>query len=280
LGALQLVEILLSKVPTEYAPAFRREGVFHEVEGLASRTFVTKPKEDVKNDESTPEPMATPPPPVAAFATSTPGYKKLASLALEPEDAITLRARVIRLRHLSGDEKAEHGVYRILHQLVQQFSDKAGSEKSLSDALKELASLFSSPRSSLSSFELLQSGLVDSLLALATDEDRSGMSPVILVSYQITQFLTDLVSVQRRQDIFLEAFSRKAKPMHIQAPFSVFVKKLQESLTRMEPYEVVTIAQGVDGVLNPGASCGPADTRKKIPGEVHRRCSLVNLGSG
>ena len=41
--------------------------------------------------------------------------------------------------------------------------------------------------------------------------------------------------------------------MHIQTPFSVFVKKLQESLTRMEPYEVVTIAQGVDGSLDPGA---------------------------
>jgi E3 ubiquitin-protein ligase TRIP12 len=145
------------------------------VEALASRTLVTKSKEDAKNDESTPEPTATPPPASAAFATSTPGYKKLASLALEPEDAITLRARVIRLRHLSKDEKAEHGLYNTLHQLVQRLSDKDGSEKSLSEALKELAALFSSPHSSLSSFELLQSGLVDSLLAFTTDEDRSGM---------------------------------------------------------------------------------------------------------
>jgi E3 ubiquitin-protein ligase TRIP12 len=183
LGALQLVEILLSKVPTEYAPAFRREGVFHEVEALASRTLAMKPKEDAKNEESTPEPMATPPPAAAAFATSTPGYKKLASLALEPEDAITLRARVIRLRHLSNDEKSEQGLYNTLHQLVQRLSDKDGSEKLLTDALNELASLFSSPHSSLSSFELLQSGLVDSLLAFATDEDRSGMSLMILLSH-------------------------------------------------------------------------------------------------
>lgn len=178
LGALQLVEILLTKVPAEYAPAFRREGVFHEVEALAGRNLVVvKSKEDAKNDESTPEPTATPPPAAAAFATSTPGYKKLASLALEPEDAITLRARVIRLRHLSADEKTEHGLYNTLQQLVQRLSDKDGPEKSLSDPLKELASLFSSPHSSLSSFELLQSGLVDSLLAFATDEDRSGVSP-------------------------------------------------------------------------------------------------------
>lgn len=151
--------------------------MFHEVEALANRTLVTKSKEEVKNDESTPEPIATPPPMSAAFASITPGYKKLASLALEPEDAITLRARVIRLRHLSSDEKAEHGLYNTLHQLVQQLSDKDGSEKSLFEALKELAALFSSPHSSLSSFELLQSGLVDSLLAFATDEDRSGTSP-------------------------------------------------------------------------------------------------------
>lgn len=58
------------------------------------------------------------------------------------------------------------------------------------------------------------------------------------------------MSVQRRQGMLLEAFSRKSKPIHTQSPFSVFVKKLQESLTRMEPYEVVTIAQGVDGSSN------------------------------
>jgi len=256
--------------------------VFHEVEALASRTLVMKSKEDTKNDESTPEPTATPPPMSAAFATSTPGYKKLASLALEPEDAITLRARVIRLRHISNDEKVEHGLYNTLHQHVQRLSDKDGSEKSSSEALRELAALFSSPHSSLSSFELLQSGLVDSLLSFATDEDRSGVSPRrSLLTTGDTEFFIDPVNAQRRQDMFLEAFSRKAKPMHIQTPFSVFVKKLQESLTRMEPYEVVTIAQGVDGVLDAVVHIiVSADIRKQIPGEVLRRFSLANSGSG
>lgn len=133
----------------------------------------------MKNEESTPEPTTTPPPTLAAFATSTPGYKKLASLALEPEDAITLRARVIRLKYLSNDEKTEQGLYNTLRQLVQRLSDKEASEKPLLEASKELAALFSSPHSSLSSFELLQSGLVDSLLAFSTDEDRSGMPPVV-----------------------------------------------------------------------------------------------------
>ena len=164
------------------------------MEGLAGRNLVIKSKEEVKNEESTPEPTATPPPAAAVFATSTPGYKKLASLALEPEDAITLRARVIRLRHLSNDEKAEHGLYNTLQQLVQRLSDKDGSEKLLSDSLKELATLFSSPHSSLSSFELLQSGLVDSLLAFSTDEDRSGVSPGDSPSYHTV--VLNLPSIQ------------------------------------------------------------------------------------
>lgn len=69
--------------------------------------------------------------------------------------------------------------------------------------------------------------------------------------------------------------------MHIQTPFSVFVKKLQESLTRMEPYEVITIAQGVDGELDVGAYVmASADIRGQTPGEVHHHYSLVNSGSG
>jgi hypothetical protein len=54
-------------------------------------------------------------PTAATFATSTSGYKKLAPLALEPEDAITLRARMIRLRRISNDEKVEYGLYNALH---------------------------------------------------------------------------------------------------------------------------------------------------------------------
>ena len=89
------------------------------------------------------------------------------------------------------------------------------------------------------------------------------------------------MSAQRRQDVFLEAFSRKAKPMHIQTPFSVFVKKLQESLTRMEPYEVVTIAQGVDGSLDAGVYLmASTNIQKQTPGEVLHLCSLVSSGSG
>jgi E3 ubiquitin-protein ligase TRIP12 len=186
LGALQLVEILLSKVPTDYMPAFRREGVFHEIETIAARLLFSKVKDkdahkDGRDDKDssapqTPEPSSPPHPPSAPFATSTPGYKKLASLALEPEDAITLRARVIRFRYLTGGDQLDDGLYSTMQELVEKLSSATASEKDLLDALKELANLFSSPDTSVSSFELLQSGVVDALLEFTTREGRLGIA--------------------------------------------------------------------------------------------------------
>jgi E3 ubiquitin-protein ligase TRIP12 len=184
LGALQLVEILLSKVPADYIPAFRREGVFHEIETIAARPLFSKAKDkdhkDGKDEKDlsapqTPEPSSPPHPPSAPFATSTPGYKKLASLALEPEDAITLRARVIRFRHLTGGDQLDDGLYSTMQGLVEKLSNTTASEKDMLEALKELANLFSSPHTSVSSFELLQSGVVDALLEFTTSEGRSGI---------------------------------------------------------------------------------------------------------
>lgn len=57
------------------------------------------------------------------------------------------------------------------------------------------------------------------------------------------------MSLARRREIFFEAFtSRKITGTSgMQTPLAIFVKKLQESLTRMEQFEVVTVAQSADG---------------------------------
>ena len=56
------------------------------------------------------------------------------------------------------------------------------------------------------------------------------------------------MSVEKRRELFFEAFtSRKVKGANGQTPLAIFVKKLQESLTRMESFEVVTVAQSADG---------------------------------
>ncbi|KAH9172968.1 hypothetical protein EDB89DRAFT_1961917 [Lactarius sanguifluus] len=228
IGALQLVELLLSKIPEEYRPAFRREGVFHEVELLADRTLISSKKKGNNNDKEKDKDLSDassapdlPPPPIPvspAVAAGIPGFKKLSSLSLDPEDAVTLRARVIRFRYLTGRESNDaDNVFATLRRLVEQ----------VGNALKELATLFTSAHTSVSSFELLQSGVIDGLLQFATDKTRSSTS---------------------WSSIHFDAFIvRKSKVLAgSQTPFAIFVKKLQESLTRMEAFDVVTVTQGMD----------------------------------
>lgn len=175
IGALQLVELLLSKVPTEYKPVFRREGVLHEIETLAARTVSPKAKDKDKDkdkdssDVPVPAELATPAHIAATLAATIPGYKKLSSLALEPDDAITLRARLIRFKHPGADDNGEEdNVFASLRRLVSQLTNRSASEKDLTTPLEELAGLFANPHTSVSSFELLQSGLVDGLLQFVT----------------------------------------------------------------------------------------------------------------
>lgn len=175
IGALQLVDLLLAKVPLLYKPTFRREGVFHEIETIAERPLASgKNKDKDKESSETPpsESGSVPPPPISS--TSIPGFKKLSSLSLEPEDAITLRARVIQFKFLSSDMGEEgNNAFETLRLLVERISSLDSTEKELSEALRELAELFASPHTSVSSFELLQSGLVEGLLQFATAQNRT-----------------------------------------------------------------------------------------------------------
>ncbi len=179
IGALQLVDLLLSKVPSLYKPTFKREGVFHEIEGLAARTVASSKLKD-KGDKDKESSEASTPPDMSSAATTPaptiPGFKKLTSLSLDPDDAITLRARVIKFKHLSGDDQGDSDAgFDTLRRLVERISSRESSEKELTEALWELADLFSSPHTSVSSFELLQSGVVDTLLTFATETEGLGM---------------------------------------------------------------------------------------------------------
>lgn len=179
IGALQLVDLLLSKASPVYKPAFRREGVFHEVEALAARQVTSsKPKDKPKDGEKEgDQPTESAPPPPIIPVSSLPGLKKLSSLSLDPDDAITLRSRVIQFKYLTGEQQEEgDSSFTELRTLVERMSEPLASTQDLSAALWDLAQLFSSTRTSVSSFELLQSGVVDGLLQFATDEGRSGPS--------------------------------------------------------------------------------------------------------
>lgn len=223
IGALQLVDLLLGKLPSFYKPTFHREGVSHEIEALAERSLITAKAKEKETSEPTDDASANSP-------VAIPGYKKASSTTLDPEDAITLRARVIQFKYLSEKEGVdENGAFENLRLVVEKISAPNASDQEYSAALYELADLFASPHTSVSSFELLKSGVVDGLLQLATDETRS-------------------VSLQRRKEILLDAFAnRRVKNVNAsQTPFATLVKKLQESFTRMESFEVITVAQNSD----------------------------------
>lgn len=227
-----------------YKPTFRREGVFHEVESLAEKTLLsskTKEKESSEASEDTPAP--NPPVPM-------PGLKKLSSLSLDPEDAITLRARVIQFKYLMDQEDVgEDGAFEHLQRVVERISAPNASDAEYLEALWELADLFASPHTSVSSFELLKSGVVDGLLQFAIEESRTGRWSHQKARSNTKKKNYSAVSIQRRKEILLEAFAgRKTKGSHPSlTPFATLVKKLQESLTRMESFNVITVAQNSDG---------------------------------
>jgi E3 ubiquitin-protein ligase TRIP12 len=264
LGVMQLVEMLLAKLPGDYRPAFRREGVVHELESFAGRQLVSakgkekekdkgKDKDQDKDKEGepaqgkdtsspTPELVSSPPPPVqhimsAALAATVPGYKKLSTMALDPEDAITLRAKVIQFKYLSEDGGAgADGGLEVLQRVGKVLAKLEASEDELHAALGELTTVFRAGEAAVSSFELLQSGVVNALMTMATSKEH-------------------VVPLKRRQQVLFEAFSEKVEThgggngKEEETALSVLVKKLQESLTRMESYDVVTVSPGLEGRL-------------------------------
>lgn len=169
IGALQLVEMLLVKLPTEYRPSFLREGVLHEIEALADKELLPKVKTEPGSSASDSSSGALPPPAVIS------GLRRLSSLSIDPQDAIVLRARVIRFKYIVDITEGPGDVaLQSLKSLVERLSEPRASEAALRHTLREIAALFSSPRLSISSFELIQSGLVDGLLEFATVEGRTG----------------------------------------------------------------------------------------------------------
>ena len=154
------------------------EGVFREVELLADRTLISLKKafnkdKDLSDASSAPD---LPPPPILvspAVAAGIPGYKKLSSLSLDPEDTVTLRAHDIHFQYLTGKESTNaDNVFAMLGRLVERISDACDGEKEVGSALKEFATLFMSAHTSVSSFESLQSGVIDALLQFAMDKTR------------------------------------------------------------------------------------------------------------
>lgn len=196
-SALQLVELLLVKMPDAYQYHFRREGVMHEIEQIAAiplRSPKSKPQSPARTPEENPAGSSSRDASLLSKAlqhqaavemaagTSIAG---LSSSEVQALDMLTLRARHLRDTYSSEDSepalRARSALDAIVH-LVKQLEalsedttnqnvDEAGKEAR--DTLKAVAALFSDERNPLSGFELLESGLIDGLLRFTTDTTAS-----------------------------------------------------------------------------------------------------------
>ncbi|GAA5981258.1 hypothetical protein JCM11641_005626 [Rhodosporidiobolus odoratus] len=226
---LQLVELLLVKMPDAYAYAFRREGVMHEIERLAGAELLSGGHK--RKTKATPASAST----ASTLDVPTPPTSTLNPLEAQTRDSITLRAR--HLREIYGITDSEpavraRAILERITTLVQHLASAGDAEGQASqvgegakNALQELAALLADEKNPLSSFEMIQSGLVEGLLSFATVVGKGPLSP------------------QKRQDLIAKAFMPRITGDDASPAFSVLVKRLQEALSRLEQFEVVVAAQ-------------------------------------
>lgn len=206
IDALQMTELLLTKVPDTYQFYFRREGVLFEMERMAGEALVLK-KKDKKASSSTSTPAessaSTPIPGTATPADDggdspdlgtrlapLPAILAVPSKPLSPADAILQDSVTLRARHLvkmltdsssDGSAKADSSLQKI-RALVQTLDSAAGldfeaGKAAAEQALRDISALFASANA-MSSFEMQESGLIEGLLRFATGGADSQRKPV------------------------------------------------------------------------------------------------------
>ncbi|BGP01543.1 Ubiquitin fusion degradation protein 4 [Rhodotorula toruloides] len=242
-NALQLVELLLVKMHDAYQYTFRREGVMHEIARLADQPLVSQ-----KSKRSSPS--RTPLNDGSASGAAAPSGLSRAlqgaatKTALSPSDAQAQDSMVLRARHLRDTYGAAdtepavraQGVLDRIKALVEHLNGVAHAEasgakaiakveKEAREALDEIAELFADEKNPLSSFEMIESGLVEGLLKVATETGDGPLSPT------------------KRQELIAKTFMPQLEGRASSPAFAVLVKRLQESLSRIEEFEVVVAAQ-------------------------------------
>jgi E3 ubiquitin-protein ligase TRIP12 len=241
------------KLPVEYKSAFRREGVLHELSAITDQELSTKTKADASTSNApTPEEGSGPPIPSGGLLRRSGQY------IADSQDSTILRARVIRFRHLpsSSDDGAEtdNDELNALKSAAKRLSAPELDLKSAKEALRTIAALFGRQDSSMSSFEMLKSGLVGELLAFASDETRYSKCSDISGDSYAEHF--SAVPLRVRQRLIFEALTSRPPSVNASQPsnssFVTVVKRLQESLTRMENFEVVTVSPSGDGAFYTG----------------------------
>nr|XP_018262246.1 E3 ubiquitin-protein ligase TRIP12 [Kwoniella dejecticola CBS 10117]OBR84404.1 E3 ubiquitin-protein ligase TRIP12 [Kwoniella dejecticola CBS 10117] len=254
--ALQLVELLATKLPEVYQASFLREGVVFEIDALAETEMA---KEKAAKDAAAikTEPEAAEESAVATSRISLLGEppsgpstpKRASSSYLDPSDANIVRARMLQAKKvfdIGGDHhQAASLVLNEIGNMVQKLCRGEATEAELRDTLREIASRFSNIDQALSSFEILKSGLVDGLLEFV---DIDGQ-----------------VTSSHRRAMLFEVFSDTS--LSVPSPLTMLVKRLHESLGRLENFDVEIAFGGGSDASRPSASSLSRTMRIRLQAE-------------
>ncbi|KAE8267976.1 hypothetical protein A4X09_0g4365 [Tilletia walkeri] len=303
-SALQMVELLFVKLPDVYQMVLRREGVMFEVDDIATREPTGKGKAPEKTPDKTSSAVKSEPVPLAlpsrtpittsqaaaadraatlsAVGGSTSNrdtsavyeygvasrntFSSMATQAAsEAEDANIWRARILRDRFTAdtiagdGGKRAGQALDEI-KQLVASLSDKKATDlEALGATVTKVAELFGKREEPISSFELLKSGLIESLYLFSTSGDFA-------------------VELQERRKLLVQAFMPASASGA--SPASILVRRLQESLSRLENVDITTaISTGGDETRRSPTSILAKQLRLRLVAEdstdIPRSCHQV-----
>ncbi|CAO1638599.1 unnamed protein product [Sympodiomycopsis kandeliae] len=289
-NVLQLVELLCQKLPDVYKSLLRREGVMWEIADIASQVptavkYSSKAVSSAANVATTSQAATSPsklalPGTIGASepATSAAGTAQQTSLATSSssssspldaagfprsllsttapatvvkktetasadsgKDAVIWRARILRDTFNKEAANAEGGAdhadksLATVKALVSSL-DKAASSgvEEAKAALSNITALFTKSEEPISSFELLRSGLIDGLCNFASG-DSTQLPP------------------STRQDLLLNALT-SSETSTVTSGGASLVRRLQESLSRLENVEIATaLGSSPDDVRRTGS---------------------------
>lgn len=250
LGALQIAELLLTKMPKIYTRSFHREGVFFEVEKLAKEELSPSAKSSQRQPQSKErrtsdrlaqdkaangnsaatgqEDLSLPP----SLSTRTLGAvsgtnvaRKVSSVPSDPHDINIVRARILCIKADLGETSKEtvKQEQSPASSIAKSLEEPNISSEAFRDLMRRVAVLLTDAEEPLSSFELLQSGLLNKLMELIADAETS--------------------VVHDRRHILFDELSKGTGET---SALVILIKRLQESLSRMETFEVQSATSGLE----------------------------------
>lgn len=257
LAAIQASELLLRRLPEIYRYHFHREGVISEISKLAAKkepetekTQTAKDEAADDNDDRNSEASHGSDDHLTSSPVSSRSSSSSTHLPINPTTAMnswiaTRAARFMEAHDKDESSTVKHKAGNILEDLKALAEDMRMTDDYFG-VFERLVKHFESNNSltSISSFELLNSDIVDALLAaLGTSGETQNAEA-------------------RRA--FLEVFLRSDGPTE-QPPYSILVSKLQDLLSRSEHFEVVTVHQNsYDGNRSSAASMLAKQLRLKL----------------